>query len=274
MTTLFPLGYGTQLVPLVELQRIHAPKMHPEYSRRLWPWLESKGGLIGIGGGWRAVQPVKPGAAPEGKSFHQSQLFASGITAYCAVDLVARNPGQVHRSPTWAEVPPQGTPESYRVGLHANVGTPGASGSEPWHLQPVEIDGYDTWVNAGRKDPTFRFLPGDDMAALATPVRLLDTRALGARATDGQVITLTPTVERPPGATAVVVNITVTDATGPGYVTAWGNGNRPDVSNVNFTGGQTVANVALVPLNDVGRFNFGPVRAECHIIVDQQGWAA
>lgn len=144
---LFPSGYGTSMVSLDELfRRHHQDKMHPEFARRLRLWLEAQGGRVGIGGSWRAVQPVKPGFAPPGQSFHQSQSFAGGRVAFCAVDLVHVNPGGKHRSPTWAEVPKQGTAEARRWSLHCNVD------KEPWHMQPIEIDGFSSWVRGGRKD--------------------------------------------------------------------------------------------------------------------------
>lgn len=147
---LFPTGYGSTMVTIDELfRRHHVDKMHPEFARRLREWLISKEGSIGIGGSWRAEQPPKPGFAPEGKSFHQSQQFASGRTAFCAVDLVhVTAPGKAHRSPTWDEVPKKGSDEAKRWALHCNVTKP----SEPWHIQPIEIDGYGSWVRGGRKD--------------------------------------------------------------------------------------------------------------------------
>lgn len=144
---LFPTGYGSSLVDLETLFRQHhEDKMHPEFARRLRAWLTDQGGKIGIGGSWRSVQPAKPGFAPEGKSFHQSQQFSSGRIAFCAVDLVHVNPGGRHRSPTWAEVPKQGSAEAKRWFLHCNVE------KEPWHMQPIEIDGFGLWVSRGRKD--------------------------------------------------------------------------------------------------------------------------
>ena len=146
---LFPSGYGTSMVTVDELfKKHHVLKMHPEYARRLRVWLEAQGGRVGIGGSWRASQPAKPGFAPEGKSFHQSQTFAGGRVAFCAVDLVVAVPGKKHRAPTWDEVPKKGSVEAKRWGLHCNVTRP----SEPWHIQPIEIDGYGTWVRGGRKD--------------------------------------------------------------------------------------------------------------------------
>lgn len=147
MATLYPHGYGTTMVDIDELfRRHHQDKMHPEFARRLRTWLISKEGRIGIGGSWRATQPAKPGFAPEGKSFHQSQTFSSGRVAFCAVDLVHVNPGKVHRSPTWAEVPKKGTAETSKWSLHCNVT------NEPWHIQPTEIDGWGSWDRGGRKD--------------------------------------------------------------------------------------------------------------------------
>lgn len=146
---LFPSGYGTSMVTLDELfKKHHEAKMHPEYARRLRAWLIAQEGRIGIGGSWRASQPPKPGFAPEGKSFHQTQQFASGRIAFCAVDLVHVNRGKNHRAPTWDEVPRKGSQEAKRWGLHCNVTKP----SEPWHIQPIEIDGYGSWVRGGRKD--------------------------------------------------------------------------------------------------------------------------
>lgn len=126
-------------------KRHYVYKMHPEFARRLRAWLISKEGRIGIGGSWRITQPAKPGFAPEGKSFHQSQQFPSGLW-FAAVDLVHVNPGKVHRSPTWAEVPKKGTAATKDFGLHCNVT------GEPWHIQPIEIDGWSSW-NQNKVDP-------------------------------------------------------------------------------------------------------------------------
>ena len=83
---------------MISLERMvakHGAKMHAEFARRFFAYMKHKG--FGVGGGWRAVQPVKPGFAPPGQSFHESQTFKSGIVAYAAVDLVHRQPGRVHR---------------------------------------------------------------------------------------------------------------------------------------------------------------------------------
>jgi hypothetical protein len=51
-----------------------------------------------------------------------------------------------------------------------------------------------------------------------------------------------------PANATMVTNITVTDTTSNGYVTAFPSGtSRPAVSNVNYGSGQTIANLALLP---------------------------
>ena len=142
-----PDGYSTAMVTLEQMRAKHGPKMHAEFHRRFFAYMEHKG--FGVGGGWRAVQPVKPGFAPPGQSFHESQTFASGISAYAAVDLVVAVPGGKHRSPTWEECA-----DAPQWGLHTFVN------NEPWHIQCVEMRGFQTWVNAGRPDPKFFALPG------------------------------------------------------------------------------------------------------------------
>lgn len=150
-----PFGYGRQLVTLGWLRTWLLEHHHPEFVDRLVAWLDSQDGRVGVGGGWRAggAQPNKPGFAPEGKSFHQDQNFDDGFCGAAAVDLVVRNGDNVHRAPTWGEVLAQGTVEAARWGVHCNVGVPGQVGSEPWHMQPVELDGWQTWWNQGRPSP-------------------------------------------------------------------------------------------------------------------------
>ena len=100
-----------------------------------------------------------------------------------------------------------------------------------------------------------------------SPQRVLDTRS-GAMA-QNYVLPLGNLVSA--DAVAVAVNLTATQAGAPGYLTAYPCGGAvPLVSNVNFGGGQTVPNSAVVPI--------GASRAICifantptHVIVDLAG---
>jgi len=160
--TRYPYGYDTGTMGMTDLRGRFEPKMHPEFARRLFAWLESEGGMIGIGSGWRQTQPAKPGFAPDGRSFHQTQTWASGFKGYAAVDLVVKREVGKHRAPTWPE-----TESAKRFGLHTFIKTP----PEPWHLQPVETRGWSTWVAAGRPDPDPEFrLPTDQPDPTPPPV--------------------------------------------------------------------------------------------------------
>lgn len=147
MEPLYPMYYGTRLVTMDVLRASFERYIHPEFARRLFNYIEIKGGEVGIGGGFRSIgtQPDKPGFAPEGRTFHQAQSFPSG-NYYAAVDLVVRHTIGTHRAPVWDQCPRQGSQESFKYGVHINVAL------EPWHMQPIEIDGYSSWVVNGRKD--------------------------------------------------------------------------------------------------------------------------
>jgi hypothetical protein len=57
----------------------------------------------------------------------------------------------------------------------------------------------------------------------------------------------------PPTAAAISLNLTVTGATGPGYLTVYPQGSAvPLASTINFRAGQTRANNAIVPLGAGG----------------------
>lgn len=150
---LYPMFYGTRLVTFDVLRNTFEPRMHPEAARRGFNFILHHGGKFGIGGGYRppGTQPNATGFAPPGSSFHEGQPFPPGLL-YVAWDMVVVNPGYVHRSPRWSEVPVQGTQLALDYGVHMNVGTPGTAGSEAWHMQPVPLDGHGTWVNQGRPD--------------------------------------------------------------------------------------------------------------------------
>lgn len=92
-----------------------------------------------------------------------------------------------------------------------------------------------------------------------TPTRVLDTRrSLGASTPAGrgtvhlQILGAgsVPTS----GISAVVMTLTATAATAPGYVSAYPDGSaRPGTSNVNFGTGTTVANLVIMPVGDDGK---------------------
>ncbi|AUG78618.1 hypothetical protein CFP65_3838 [Kitasatospora sp. MMS16-BH015] len=109
-----------------------------------------------------------------------------------------------------------------------------------------------------------------------TPVRLLDTRT-GA----GKAVGPGGTVDLPvaglhgvptTGLTAVSLNVTVTGGTGPGYLTVYPHGaTRPTASNLNWTPGQTIANLVTAKVSD-GKVSFyNGSQGTVHVVADLLG---
>ncbi|MCW2524426.1 MAG: hypothetical protein JWO63_2761, partial [Frankiales bacterium] len=110
------------------------------------------------------------------------------------------------------------------------------------------------------------------------PSRILDTRShLGASAPGNRgtvILAVTGHGGVPAtGVAAVVLNLTVTKPTGSGYITAWADGAaQPKASNVNFTKGQTVANLAVVPVGADGKIKIYNFSGVSQVIGDVSGY--
>lgn len=116
-------------------------------------------------------------------------------------------------------------------------------------------------------------------AVSITPTRFLDTRTSSGNLVAGGSVNIQVAGVNgvPADASAVVMNLTVTGPTWPyfflsfGYVTAYASGtNQPNASTVNFAAGQTVANLAVVPVGADGKItvqNFSPF-ATVNVIAD------
>jgi hypothetical protein len=77
----------------------------------------------------------------------------------------------------------------------------------------------------------------------------------------------------PAGASAVVLNVTVTEPTTTSYLTAWPTGrSRPLASNLNFVAGQTVPNLVVVKVGDNGMVSLYNSAGTAHVIADVAGW--
>ncbi len=117
--------------------------------------------------------------------------------------------------------------------------------------------------------------PSSGFAPLA-PARIVDTRVpLGAtRLTAGAVTRIQFTGQGvvPVGATAVLTNTTVTAPTGAGFLTLWNCSDaRPEVSTLNFSTYQTIANTATVPL-DAGGGLCAFASASADLVIDVGGY--
>lgn len=130
-------------------------------------------------------------------------------------------------------------------------------------LVPVGADGKVDLVNhsGGTVDlvaDTFGYFSTTGTSSYHTtaPTRLMDTRQGSPIAGGGtRSLDLAGTVV-PTGATAVVLNVTVTRTGAPGYLTAYPDGKPlPSSSNLNWSAGQTIPNLVTLPVVD-GRIDF------------------
>jgi hypothetical protein len=127
---------------------------------------------------------------------------------------------------------------------------------------------------------------GSDYSAFG-PTRILDTRngtgvATAAQVPAGGTVKLkikdagddANTI--PADVSAVVLNLTVTNAHGAGFVTAYADdtGPAPITSNVNYSAGQTVPNLVIVPVVDgyVDLLNGGQKAGSIDLVADVSGY--
>ena len=112
-------------------------------------------------------------------------------------------------------------------------------------------------------------------ATALSPTRVLDTRSgIGAargRLNPGAVIALAIPAAANAGASAVLVNLTATDALAAGYVTAWPcNEAMPPTSVLNFTPSHAVPNLVAIKFPPAGLCLASS--APVHLLGDVQGW--
>src|SRR4051794_22474552 len=125
---------------------------------------------------------------------------------------------------------------------------------------------------------------GAGYVSLDAPARILDTRPGGVTA-DGQFagggirdfgstlqLVVAGRVGVPADAASVVLNVTVTETTGAGFITAFPcGGGRPTASNLNYLAGQNIPNLVISKIGVGGMvclFN----GAATHLIVDVAGY--
>jgi hypothetical protein len=111
-----------------------------------------------------------------------------------------------------------------------------------------------------------------------SPVRVLDTRIGTGTGTPGPIgprsaLQLDLSGRVPAGATAVILNVTVTAPTTAGYLIVYPDGGTPPLaSNLNFLAGQTVPNLVMVPVQagkvDIYNGAYGTV----HVVADLAGY--
>jgi Regulator of chromosome condensation (RCC1) repeat len=134
-------------------------------------------------------------------------------------------------------------------------------------------------------DITWYFPDLTGFVPLAAPARTMDTRSPGGRTLDGRFqrqgrvaaatvfeLVLAGRAGLPLDASAVALNVTVAGAGGVGFLTVFPCGDVvPDVSSLNFVGGQTIPNAVLVKLSLTGTVCLYS-SAATDVIVDVTGY--
>jgi hypothetical protein len=110
--------------------------------------------------------------------------------------------------------------------------------------------------------------PAGSRLATSSPFRVIDTRNEEAGAMQpGEIYDLFVGTD----VAAIVANVTVTQPTANGWVTAWSGEGPATTSTLNFAPGQTVANAAVIPVAADGWVSFQNAVGQSHLIVDVMG---
>lgn len=124
--------------------------------------------------------------------------------------------------------------------------------------------------------PVTDVVAGGRFVGLATAYRAIDTRNSGAKVSQGAVQRVDVSAVVPATASAVVVNLTVTECNGAGFWTGYGaGGSQPNSSSLNTDGpNQTRANQAILPIGTVGSVRGIDVFSSSggHLVVDVAGY--
>jgi len=121
-----------------------------------------------------------------------------------------------------------------------------------------------------------------DLFTGLTPARLLDSRLsppgwpgpLPAGTVRDLAITgAGSSGDVPDGATAVAVNLTVTNGSDGSYLTVWPSGvTQPSSSNINFSPGETIPSAAVVKIGANGKISFANHVGNVNVVVDVVGY--
>ncbi|MGP3687033.1 PKD domain-containing protein [Streptomyces sp. IBSNAI002] len=216
--------------------------------------------------GMTALKVGGVGKIPAGVTAVALNVTVTNTTAY---GHIAVQPGKEYVEPTTSNVnyvPGQTVPNLVIVPVH---------------------EGYVHLVNNGAgsvdliADVTGYFSRTESSGYTSlTPVRFADTRE-GLGTVKGQVpgygtfgLDIADRRGVPKGATAVSLNVTVTNPKDAGHLTAFPSGQAaPSTSSVNFSAGQTVANSVIVPIGADGRISIrNGGWAPTDVVVDVVGY--
>jgi subtilisin family serine protease len=208
---------------------------------------------------------------------------------------VSANPGNGHVLVTWTAAPAGSAPVTgYTVGRSTTPGTEQTIGSvgtaAPLQFDDVTASNGTTYYYTVTANSSWGNTTSAEVSATPTdwtgtyvplaPARILDSRVgtgLNGAFTNGTVRTLQVAGRGgvpSSGVSAVVMNVTVTNAASAGFVTAYPSGPLPNASNLNFVAGQTVPNLVTVGLSGSGTVNLVVTGGPADLVADVQGFYA
>lgn len=150
-----------------------------------------------------------------------------------------------------------------KVGTGGNVTIANAFGQA---FPIVDVQGY--FSEDADAEAASSYVP------LAAPSRVVDTRlAGGTKLAAGETRSIDPGAAVPDDATAVVANLTVTNPTAAGFLTAFPSLTiMPVVSNLNWSAGRSIPNLATVPLGADGKISVFSSAGSSDLLVDVAGY--
>ena len=243
--------------------------------------LDTRSGLTTIDGQFAGVGAVAGGHQLDLTVAGRGGLPASGIGAV-VMNVTATNPTAAGFITAW--------PTNAARPLASNLNFVPSQTIPNLVISAVSPAGQMSLFNsAGSTDliaDVMGWFPTASELTSLVPARLLDTRP-GMTTTDGQFagggaitaagsvdLTVTGRGGVPAGGVGVVVlNVTVTGPTAPGFVTIWPTGgNRPNTSNLNFVPGQTIPNLVIAKVGTGGKVSLFNSSGSTNLVADVVGW--
>jgi subtilisin family serine protease len=233
--------------------------------------------------GGSTVDGINLGRGPvgQGQTYEVQMSGRGGVGVTGAVDAVALNVTVV--SPTasnFLTVYPTGTstPVASNINFFAGQTIPNMA------IVKVGVGGKITVYNEqGSTDVVIDvvgWFPTDSEFTGVAPYRLLDTRTTQLPLTPGESRELTVTGQGPvplagtsPGVGTVALNVTVIGPTEANFVSVFpGDSSFGGTSNINFSKGQTIANMVITKVSANGKIRIFNNAGFTHIAVDVVGW--
>ncbi len=228
-----------------------------------------------------AIGPVGPGGVYNLTVAGRGGVPATGASAV-ALNVTATNP----TAGSYLTIYPAGADRPTASNLNFNAGQTIPN----MVIVPVGAGGQISIYNfAGTVDVLVDVLgwyPTGNTYTGLNPARLLDTRP-GTATIDGASVGIGPvgpgavlnlTVTGRGGvpataASAVALNVTATNPTAGSYLTIYPTGApQPTASNLNFTPGQTIPNMVIVPVGAGGQISIYNDTGTVDVLVDVLGW--